>query len=251
LSVIAERFTTSRQAQPGLPERHRVVEQPPHLGGPHLARWPVGGALQHHPADLTRHEIDRCPYIALVDLGLGEPRVVRLAHRMQRQGHRVGAEDHPAVDHVGSMRPTTVIEPRSDVDLEAHPPAHTPHHPHQPVIRRDLTAEDRHEVHDLAHAVRGEEAGDQGGGVGEVHLLRLVPSARGTYPEMAAAGVVQERPEHTRRVETWAAEPVDRPVGANQSGRVKVSDKPMIGDRCLGHDDLLHEGRGTRRGTTS
>ena len=149
------------------------------------------------------------------------------------------------------MRPTAVIEPRSDVDLEPHPPAHAPHHPHQPVIRGDLTAEDRHEVHDLAHAVRGEEAGDQGGGVGEVHLLRLVRSAGGTHPEVATTGVVQQRPEHARRVETWAAEPVDRPIGTDQRGRVKVSDKPMIGDRCLGHDDHLHEGCGTRLGTPS
>ena len=237
-----------RLAQPRVPKRHRVVEQPPHLGGPHLPRRPVGGALQHHPADLTRHEIDRGPHIALVDLGLGQPRIVGLAHRMQRQGQGVGAEHHPAVGQLGPVRAPAVVEPRRDVDLEPHPPAHTPHHPHQPVIRGDRTPEDRHEIHHLAHAVRGEKPGDQGGGVGEVHLLRRVGSTRGTHPEMATTGVVQQRPEHTRRVETWAAEPIDRPVGTDQRGGVQVSDKPMIGNRCLGHDDHLHEKCGTRLG---
>ena len=62
------------------------------------------------------------------------------------------------------------------------------------MIRGDLTAENRHEVHHLADTVRGEEAGDQGGGVGKVHLLRLIRSASRTHPEVAATGVVQQRP---------------------------------------------------------
>ena len=46
---------------------------------------------------------------------------------------------------LGQIEPMpAIVEPRSDVDLEPHPPPHTWHHPHKPVIRGDLTTEDRH-----------------------------------------------------------------------------------------------------------
>src|ERR1700759_2965689 len=92
-------------------------------------------------------------------------------------------------------------------------------------------ARDRHEILDFAHAVGAQEAGDQDVGVGEVELLARPPAASGCDPPEPAAGAVEDRREHARRVEIWAAVPVDRAIDADERGGVQVPDQTMLGDR--------------------
>ena len=98
-------------------------------------------------------------------------------------------------------------------------------------------AGDRHEVLDLADAVRREEASDQDVRVGEVELL---DRARGSPAEreVAAVTVVEDRGEHARRVEPRAAVPVDRPVGADQGGGSQIADQAVVGDRRIASGSL-------------
>src|SRR5829696_9173586 len=75
------------------------------------------------------------------------------------------------------------------------------------------------------------EAGNQNVGIREVELLgRPVCSDRGDS-SVAAALPVEDRPEQARRVETWAAVPVDRPLGAHERDRVEVADEAVFGYR--------------------
>ena len=105
------------------------------------------------------------------------------------------------------------IKPRCAFELEPHPPAHAQHAANQPVpVRSAHEFPDRHEILDLADAMRGEEPGDQHVGVREVQLLVLPLAVGRPQREVAAAFGVEQRGEHARRVEPRGAVPVDRPV---------------------------------------
>jgi hypothetical protein len=106
-----------------------------------------------------------------VDLGVGEPLLVRLHDQAHRDRRLVALEDRTGLGQVGLVRFTAVVEPRGDVDREGHLPSHTPHHPHDPVPSRGERPGDRHEVGHLADPGLSEEARDPGRGVGEVQLL--------------------------------------------------------------------------------
>src|SRR5918911_839623 len=76
-----------------------------------------------------------------------------------------------------------------------------------------------------------EEAGDQDVGVREVELFgRPVRAGRGESP-VAAALPIEECPEQARGVETRAAVPVNRPLGAHECDGMEVADEAMFGYR--------------------
>jgi hypothetical protein len=103
-----------------VPEPHGVIEQPDDLGRPHLARRPVGGRLQHHPAQLARLQLQAHPDATVLDAGLRKMGVVGLPDDVQGQRQRVGAEDRACVEQLGHVRLPSVVEPGRDVDREPH-----------------------------------------------------------------------------------------------------------------------------------
>jgi hypothetical protein len=130
-----------------------------------------------------------------------------------------------------------VVEARLDLDAEGQLASHAEHTPDQPVPEHAAgRVVDRHEVLHLADAALGEEAGDQDIGVREVELLGRPAVCRRGDPVVAAATPVEDRAEHARRVEVGAAVPVDRPVRADQRGRVQVADDPVLGDRQIARE---------------
>jgi hypothetical protein len=52
----------------------------------------------------------------------------------------------------------------------------------------------------------------------------------GTEPERAS-GPVQQRPEHTRGVGAWQAQPLDRPVRRHQAALLAIGQESIVGDR--------------------
>src|SRR5215813_12366696 len=95
---------------------------------------------------------------------------------------------------------------------------------------------DRHVVLDLGDAVGVQEAGDQDVGFRPVVLLVAQLAARGRGdPEAPALVGVEDGPEHAGRVEARQAEPIDRPVQADQGGAVHVADDAVVLDRLVAH----------------
>ena len=141
-----------------------------------------------------------------------------------------GEDDARAVDDLDGVRRAAVVEPRLDLRLEAHRPAHDAQHPHEPVAIGRLIPGDGHEVDDLAHAGLGEEPGDEDGGVGHVQLPRDVVVGRRADAAVPAALRVEQRGEDARPVEARQAEPVDRAVGGDERRGLQVPDQSVIGD---------------------
>jgi hypothetical protein len=165
--------------------------------------------------------------------------VTRLTNHVQRQGQVVGHEDGPRLDQPRLVLLAAVVEPGRDVDLEGDPSPHASHHPQDPVVRGGLLAGRRHEVDHLADSVLGHEPGDQDGGVRKVQLPAGDAGAGRPHPEVAAAFLVEQRGEDTRRVEPWAAEPVDGTVDGHQRGGLQVADQSVVGNGwVLGHQGL-------------
>jgi hypothetical protein len=124
-----------------------------------------------------------------------------------------------------------VVKAWSTLELEMHPAANRNHPPDQPLpVGTIARLRERHEVLDLAHALRGEEARDQHIAVREVRLLGCPARDRGPKPIASAALSVEDRREHAWRVEAGTAVPVDRPLGPNQGDRVQVADEPVLCD---------------------
>src|SRR5262249_29837665 len=123
-----------------------------------------------------------------------------------------------------------VVETRLDLDLEGHGAPRYPQVAHDLVPVGWLAFDHGHEVQDLANAVRGHEPGDQHRGVREIQLLGHVAVAYWRDPEIPALLFVQQRAEHTRRVEPRTAEEVDGAVGAHQRGGLQVTDKSVLTD---------------------
>ena len=109
------------------------------------------------------------------------------------------------------MAVESVVEARLALEPEAHGPAHADDAADQALA----FLADRHEVLHLRDALRGEEARDQDVRVREVELFRgALPDRRQT--EVPAALGVEDRREDTWRIEVRPAEPVDRPVRADE-----------------------------------
>ena len=153
-----------------------------------------------------------------------------VAHPVQDQLHIVGLEHGSVVGELGSMSPAGIVEAGLDVDDEAHGAAHDTDESDDPMTVGRRPVGDRHEVDDLADPALAHEPGDQDGGVREVQLPGHVVDARWSEPEVPTAVGVEERREHARRIESWAAEPVDRAVGVDERGRLEVADQSVVAD---------------------
>ena len=239
-----------RPGQPRPPVAHRLVEQCSDLGDPDHARRAVRPRLEHHAPDLARLQIEGGVQVVVLEGDAGLLVIIGLAHHVQGQCGAVRREHGAALGDVGPVRVAAVVEAWGDVDVEAHPAAHALHHPDEPVVGGGRVPRRWHEVDDLADARLGEEAGHQDGGVGEVRLLRRVLEAGGMDPEVPAAGVVEQSPEHAGGVEPGEAQPVDRPVGRDEGCRLQVSDECVVGDGGLGHHGFLRDGRTVSGGCT-
>src|SRR5215216_992588 len=113
----------------------------------------------------------------------------------------------------------TVVEARLDLHLEGHPPPHAQYASYQ-AVGLAACGHDRHEVQNFCHAVGAQETGDEDVGIREVELFGCpVRSSRGD-PPVAAALPVEDRTKKAGGVETWAAVPIDRPLGADERDRV-------------------------------
>jgi hypothetical protein len=133
------------------------------------------------------------------------------------------------------VRLAAVVQARVQVEPQVHLAADTEDAPDQ-TMAMALTggALNRHEVLDLAHPHRRQEAGDEDVRVREVELFGR-PVRRGRRDSVvAAARAVEDRPEDARRIEARAAVPVDRAAGAHERDRVQVADHAVLGDRQVG-----------------
>ena len=217
-----------RAGQPAPPEPRRGGEQAQQLLGGHGAGWAVGSRLQHQPTGLAGLQRQLAADIVAVALHRpGAPAV-----QSQRQGR--GVEHRPLLGELQLMGLAAVVEPGRALGYEADLAADTAHHPDQPMpVAGPLGVLDRHEVQHLADPLGGHEPGDQDGGVGEVQLADHDIVAFGGDPAPAAPLGVQQRREHTGRVEPWAAPPVDGAVGGDQRRGLQISDQTVLGDRRI------------------
>ena len=192
--------------------------------------------LEHEGRALARRELE---------VGVGAPvPVVEGDRREEREAELGREEDRTLLVDAKLVLVPAVVEARLDLDTKRHLAAHADDAPDQ--RGRGLgPRRDRHEVLHLADAVRGEEARDQNVRVGPVELLRRPFLDGGRDPVTAALLGVEDRGEDARRVEARAAEPVDRPVGADERHRVQVADHAVLGDReVIGHAQAnLRQGR--------
>jgi hypothetical protein len=157
------------------------------------------------------------------------------------QGQRavIALEDRAIRAHLELVRGAPVVEAGRDFEVERHRAARDAQHPDDGVtIGRDPRPVDRHEVADLADAIRRQEPGDQDRGVRKVQLLGDDIRLGGPQAKLSALAAIEQRSEHARCVEPGAAEPVDGPLGVDERTGLLVADQPMFGDRgvVVGHD---------------
>ena len=140
----------------------------------------------------------------------------------RREAREVGAGQLEAVVQAG------VAEGRPAPHAEVDGAAHHVDAAHQ---RAGLELQ-RHEVGDLGDAAAAEEARHKGGGVRQVELLAGARD-RGRDAEAAADVGVEDRREEAGPVEAPGAEPVDRPVEADEGRRPQVADQPVALDGAV------------------
>src|SRR6185312_9159510 len=88
---------------------------------------------------------------------------------------------------------TPVVEPGRDLDVERHLPSDAAQHTDDLVPGGGHAAgKGRHEVHDLSHALVGQEPGHENGGVREVQLLAGDRVRRRMNGAVTASTVVQQ-----------------------------------------------------------
>ena len=231
-----QRFTpparVRRLRQPRLPEGSRVGEEPLHLGHSHLTGAIGGASLQQHPAHLAGLQGDLRMQVALrVHLSASTVLVTWLPDDVQSDG-LMGTPEHGTVlRQVCLVGRAAIVEPGSHVDVERHVTSDAAHHSDDPVPRGGHCAGcRRHEVGHLTHARLSQETGDEDCRVREVQLLGGDGVCNGAHSEVTPSAMVQEGPEHARRVEAWRAEPVDRSVGADKGARLEVADQTVFSD---------------------
>ena len=196
----------------------RLEDHAPHLTG-------VQRAGDAEPAPVGRLHLDAL----LFERARGR------ADDVQREpGHRAvlhGRGEGGAVLGQADRVPRAgVVEPWLQVDHEPHGPPDDPQLPDDAVPVGDALARDRHEIVQLADAVRAHEAGDEHRRVRQVQLLGDVVAALGRDLEVAALVRVEQRREHAGRIEPRTAEPVDRAVGGHEGGGLQVADHSVIAD---------------------
>ena len=167
---MAERYTASRQRRvgaapdPALPVAHRVVEQLPDFSTTEHGRMAVGSGFDDDATHITGLDAE-ATRTSLPSCSSGQVDVTsRVTALVSKPGIR------PV--HFGAMRQSAIVEARLDPHLEFHPAPYASDAAHQPMsFGGHGRVLDGHEVDQLGHAVLGEEAGDQDGRVGQVHLL--------------------------------------------------------------------------------
>ena len=178
---------------------------------------------------LSEHQVGRDPAPARAALSTGLD-VIAMPQRHRRgqvQGQARRDEPRPVRVQVRLVVLLGVVERRAAADRDRQASADHPHAADQLVARR---VGDGHEVVHLGHAVGVQESGDQNVGLGPVELLvsHALQGRRELKPP--ALGVVEDRREHAGAVEPRQAEPVDRPVQADQGGRLQVAEQGVVLD---------------------
>jgi hypothetical protein len=152
--------------------------------------------------------------------------------------HRTGRRERDPGPRAG------VVECGRAEELEFDAASRHAHAPHDLIVPLGgIHDAGRHEVPDLAHSRLREEAGDQNVGVRPVELLehdlgvghlRVGRTLHGADREAASFVVVEQGPEHARRVEVGKAEPIDRATPAHQRHRAHVADHAVVLDGFVG-----------------
>src|SRR5918994_795316 len=223
MHLLSPPTLVARAREPLPPIRHRVLELPTGVLLAVATRlFTITNALKHEGGALPRLQREARPDTLL--------RTLEREWRIKRDCQRRRLEDRAPLVQVCPVPLPTVVEAQLDLDAEGHLAAHAQQATYQtvgPVARRS----DRHEVLNLSHAMGAQEAGDQDLGIREVELFgRPVRAGRSESP-VAAALPVEECPEQARGVETRAAVPVNRPLGAYECDSMEVADEAVFGYR--------------------
>ena len=214
---------------PAVPELHGVVEEAEQLAVTDRRRGALRSGLEHEHAQLVGPDRDARPHVVAV--GLERPG----GHQVEVQDVALEAGRRP-VD-LGAVRLAGVVEAWLDPYVERDLPAHPPDPSDQSTMVAGLPrlVVERHQVEDLGDPGLRQVAGDEHGGVGQVHLLgHRVVTDRGDG-EPPALLVVQQGGEHGRRIEARTAEPIHRAVGRDQRRSLEISDQAVLGDRWIAH----------------
>ena len=108
--------------QPGPPEADGFVHQLLSLRHPHLARRTIGIRLEDQAAHLSGFQGKR-GVNAVARGRRHQPDVIGLAHEVEGQRRTLALEDRTVLRHVQRVGLPSVVEPRRDVEVEAHPAA--------------------------------------------------------------------------------------------------------------------------------
>jgi hypothetical protein len=114
-------------------------------------------------------------------------------------GRSLGLEDGPVPPHRCEVVRARVVEGGPALDVEVHPPAHHADVANEPVAGPG-DREYRHEVDDLSHPFRRQEAGEENVGIGQVELLAAGVFHR-AEAEVPALLVVEDGAEDARGLE--------------------------------------------------
>src|ERR1700733_9287788 len=154
----------------------------------------------------------------------------------KRQREPVRAENDSVLLALRFMRGAGVVEGRLAVDAELH---FAPRHAHPAdeatVFVPGGTSQDRHEILNFADAVGREEPRDEPVGIRPIDLLVSRVLVSRAEAEVATLFVVEDAGEDAGRIEVREAEPVDRPLHADQSGGPHVPDDAVVFDRLITH----------------
>ncbi len=153
----------------------------------------------------------------------------------QPQGQAGTVEAGAVRAHCSGVARPGVVERRAALHLQRQPAADHPD-PADELGVRPGAGPHRHVVLDLGDAIGMQEAGDKDVGFRPVVLLVAQLAGRGRGdPEAPPFVGVEDRPKHAGRVEARQAEPIDRPVQADQGGAVHVADDTVVLDRLVAH----------------
>src|SRR5262249_26080731 len=125
--------------------------------GRHRLRWAARCRLQDHPAGLPgrQRRPDLYPLAGPLHVaGRGQPAVPR-GRNIDR--HRVRMKGDAVVEHLGLVGVSTKVEAGLTIELEAHLAAHDSDHAYETMAFGDPVAGNRHEINNLADAVRAQE----------------------------------------------------------------------------------------------
>ena len=233
---VAPRALVGALRGPAAPVRGRGLQTALDLLARREDQWLLVGAAQRDQRRFGLVQREAPEDRVFVDLGLaGVPGA-------DRQRVAPSERDRDAAAALESRGRGGVAEGGRHVPGHRDPPGDAVDSPDQLSGRPQVMAGQRHRVGDPDDPLAGGERGLQDVGVRQIASMHLRGDL-GRQREAPSPIGVQDRREHTGRIEVGQAQPIDRPVTGDQRDRSAIADRGIVTDR----DVAPRESAGHRR----